>query len=197
MYHLFYNHEHVGDVLFIVLQPNAYPDDNKVCGDVNALYKEGQLIGINIFNFGKTAKIKASGMFIAPNDVLLDVINDKLVNAGLEKLPYCRDSGFKVAEVTLLEEHPLDERLRIVTLKVGENTLSTVSRYQNIEVGSKVVIVTDGAMKFDGTTFEKKVSRNIPIDCEICSPSDLRLSDEFKAAYLEEKKASGDDFFID
>ncbi len=197
MYRLFYNHENVGDVLFIVIDPERYPDHVKKVGEVTALYQGEDLVGINLFDFGKTAKIKASGMIVAPEDILVDVINDKLVNAGLEKLPYCHETGYVVAEVVGKEEHPLDERSNILTLKIKEKTLSTVSRYQNIEIGSRIVVVTDGVMRFDGTAFHTKVVKNIPIDCEVCCEKDLRIGEEFKAAFLVADKEPGADFFLD
>ena len=197
MYRLFYNHESVGDVLFVVLCPDRYPDRVENKGEVVALYQGDDLVGINLFDFGKTCKIKASGMIVAPEDILIDIINDKLVNAGLEKLPYCRDTGFTVGEITNLEEHPLDEHSHIVTLKVKEKTLTTVSRYQNLEIGSKIVVVTDGAMKFDGTQFKAKVVKNIPIECEVCCEKDLHIGDEFKLAFIPEGKEAGQDFFLD
>ena len=196
MYRLFYNHENVGDVLFIVIDPLAYPDRTVRQGEVAALYKGDELVGINLFGFGKTAKIKAAGMIVAPEDVLIDVINAKLENAGLAKLPYTRKTGYTVAEVTAMEEHPLDERCNIVTLTDGEKTLSTVSRYQNISVGSRVVTVGDGVMKFDGTVFQKKVVKNIPIECELCSAADLKIGEEFKEAFLVDELPAGADFFL-
>ena len=196
MYRLFYNHENVGDVLFVVIEPQSYPDRSVTKGEVTALYKGDALVGINLFDFGKTAKIKATGMIIAPEDILIDVINAKLENAGLEKLPYTRATGYRVAEVTEMEEHPLDERSNILTLQVGEEKLTTVSRYQNIAVGSHIVVVTDNVIKFDGTTFNKKVVKNIPIEAEVCSAADLKVGEESKEAYLVPQLPSGADFYL-
>ena len=196
MYRLFYNHENVGDVLFVVIDPNAYPDHKEEKGEVVALYKGEELVGINLFGFGKTAKIKASGMIVSPEDVLIDVINAKLVAAGLEALPYTRRTLYTVAKVTAKEEHPLDEKSSILTLDLGDKTLSTVTRYQNVEVGSHIVVAEDGCIKFDGRPFEKKVVKNIPIDCEVCCAADLHVGEEFKEAFLVDKK-EGSDFFLD
>ena len=195
MYRLFYNHENVGDVLFIVIDPLAYPDHTVNKGEVTAMYQGEKLVGINLFDFGRTAKIKAKGMIVAPEDVLIDVINSKLSLAGLDPLPYTRQTGYAVAEVTAMEEHPLDERSNILTLKLGEETLTTVSRYQNIEVGSHIVVVKDGTIKFDGSVFQKKVVKNIPIECEVCCEADLHIGEEYKKAHLVELP-SGADFFL-
>lgn len=196
MYRLFYNHENVGDVLFVVLDAHAYPDKSESKGDVTALYKDGKLIGVNLFNFTKTVKLKVQGMIVTPDDKLIDVINALLSAANVPALPYCRDSGYKIAVVKNIEEHPLDERSSILTLDLGDKELCTVTRYQNVEIGKPIVVAIDGCVKFDGTLFEKKVVRNIPIDCEVCCAADLRLGEEFKAAFIPETNIAGSDFFL-
>lgn len=196
MYRLFYNYESTGDVLFVVLDQEAYPDETKQVGDVTALYKEGKLIGINLFHFGKTVKIKAKGMIITPENVLIDVINSLLSAAGIETLPYVTDSGYVCAKVEAVEEHPLDERARILTLNAGDKTLTTVSRYQYFGVNDIIVVAKDGCIKFDGTVFHSRVVKNIPVECEVCCQADLRLGEEYKAAYLPADRKAGDDFFL-
>ena len=188
MYRLFYNHENVGDVLFVVMDTKAYPDKTVDKGDVTALFKQEELIGYNLRNFGEICKIKATGMIVSPEDILIDRINDQLLGAGFDKLPYCRDSGYKVAEVVKIEEHPLDERSSIVELSVGEKVLHTVTRYQNLSVGSHCVVALPECIKF---------VKNIPVECEICSKSDLRIGEEFKEAFLVPEMACGADFFLD
>ena len=196
MYRLFYNHESVGDVLFVVIDALSYPDETKTVGDVTALYKEGKLIGVNLFRFGKTVKIKANGMIVAPENVLIDVINDKLAEAGVEKLPYAKESGYVIAKVENAEEHPLDEHARILTLNIGTKTITTVSRYQNFGIGDYIVVAVDGCIKFDGTVFASRVVKNIPIEAEVCSSADLHIGEESKAAFLPEEKTAGADFFL-
>ncbi len=197
MYRLFYNHENVGDVLFVVMDTKSYPDKTVDKGDVTALFKQEELIGYNLRNFGAICKIKATGMIVSPEDILIDRINDQLLGAGFEKLPYCRDSGYKVAEVVKIEEHPLDERSSIVELSVGEKVLHTVTRYQNLSVGSHCVVALPECIKFDGTQVESKIVKNIPVECEICSKSDLHIGEEFKEAFLVPEMAGGADFFLD
>ena len=67
MYRIFYNHESVGDVLMIVFNNLVTP--NKVVKDdnVTSLYKDDELIGINIFEISKIMKIHFNGMLVAPN----------------------------------------------------------------------------------------------------------------------------------
>ena len=81
------------------------------------------------------------------------------------------------------EEHPLYERKSILTLDAGKR-LSTVTGYQNVEVGDYIAILLPGP-RMDGTYFAPRVEKNIAIDCEVCSPKDLRLGGRRHRRYLK------------
>lgn len=191
-------HQHIGeeDILFVVFDVDAIPDKVERKGDVAALFKEGKLIGYNFFNLLELVKIKEKGLLVTPSDKLIDVLNDRLVNLGFAKLDYVRDSGFKVGRVVAIEEHPLNEKLRIVTIDLGGKTVSTVTRYSNFEVGSLLVVTCDGAFRFDGTVFHSRVERNIPIDVELNSAADLHIGEEKFQAFIPKGYEPGADFFL-
>ena len=119
-YALYYNYEKLGDVLLIVMESNTIPNEVKTIKDVVALYKDDRLIGINIFNISKIIKIKANGYIPLINEDILKIINNILVNSGLEALPYQNESGFRVAKILEIEEHPDSEHLHICTVDIGE-----------------------------------------------------------------------------
>lgn len=194
MYRLFYDQKTMGDVLFILLDPEKKVEKVVKTNQVAALYSGESLVGINIFDFSKVVKLKAEGVLFAPKKELLDVVNSILENAALAPLPFSNDSGYKVAEIVALEEHPLDEKAQIVTLSLGEKKLTTVSWYSNLSVASKVVVALDQTILRDGSVFHSFVSRNIPNECSICSASELSLPAQNGAFLLKEEKA-GDDFF--
>jgi tRNA-binding EMAP/Myf-like protein len=196
MYRLFYNFEATGDVLFILLNPEAHPTREVKSGRVCAIYKDQELIGINIFSFGDVCKIKAKGMIITPENSLIDVINLELKGANLEPLPYLSDSGYKVAQIENLEEHPLDEKAFIVTLSLGDKKYSTVSHYQNLKVGEKVVVEMPGCITYNGSVFHSFVSRNIPSDVSICSALELKETSQELGAFLVNELETGSDFFL-
>ncbi|MDO5330301.1 MAG: DUF4479 domain-containing protein [Bacillota bacterium] len=198
MYRLFYDHDVNGDVLFCVFKMEPTPDRVEKKGQLAALYKGDELIGINIFDLQKLCKIKSHGLIVTPDDRLIDALNSLIENAGLPKLPYCRDSGFKVGEVVSLEEHPLDEKAHIVGLDFGPlGKKETVSRYKNLEVGSLLVCALEGTIKFDGSTFHESVIRNIGHQAEICSGKELRVNDDLSGAFIAEGYQKGEDFFLD
>jgi tRNA-binding EMAP/Myf-like protein len=195
MYRLFYNYKVTGDILFVLLDPEKKVDHAERKGRVEALYADNKLVGINIFNVSEVFHLKTSGIIFAPEKPLLDVVNSMISEAGLAPLALLDKSGYSVAKIVKLEEHPIDEKARIVTLSLGENTLTTVSWYPNLEEGKFVVVALDGTIRYDGSVFHKFVSRNIPNECSICSSKELKLADN-PGAFLVEGYAAGEDFFL-
>lgn len=194
MYRLFYHPETLGDILFLVIDEEAYPNEKKTIGEVTCLYQNGKLVGANLFKVAKERQFPV-GMIASPSQEMIAFINKKLA-AFNETIVYEENSGYKVAEIRFLEEHPLDEKMKIVTLKVGDKQLVTTSRYPNLEVGEKLVIALDGCIKFDGSTFHSSVIKNIPHEADIANASELHLGDDFKLAYIpEDHFISGDDFY--
>lgn len=119
-YALYYDYESIGDVLLIVFDSNTIPNVIKRDNDVVSLYKDDKLIGINIFNISKIMKIKAKGYIPLVSDRVLEVINIILKNSNVAELPAQKDSGFRVAKIVDIEEHPDSEHLHICTVDIGE-----------------------------------------------------------------------------
>lgn len=119
-YALYYDYESIGDVLLIVFDSNTIPNVIKRDNDVVSLYKDDKLIGINIFNISKIMKIKAKGYIPLVSDRVLEVINTILKNSNVAELPTQKDSGFRVAKIVDIEEHPDSEHLHICTVDIGE-----------------------------------------------------------------------------
>lgn len=196
MYRFFYDYASGGDVLFILIDPEKKVDRVLTKGNVSALYAGETLVGINVFEVSKTVKITAKGMIAAPEKLLVDAVNALLCHAGLSPLPFLEDSGFKVAKIAALEEHPLEEKAHLVTLECGNKTLATVSWYSNLAVGLEVVVATDGAIGYDGSVFHRSLVRGIPVECALCSSTELRLEGPSSMAFVVTGYASGEDFFL-
>lgn len=198
MYRLFYNYPVSKDVLFVLIDPSAPVTKTETEGEVVALYNEDRLIGYNIFDVSKTVKLSAHGIIFYPDPRLVDAINAILSRNGFDPLPYAVRSGFEVLEVVSIEEHPLDEKAFIVTLKGKEGeTFGTVSKARNLAPSLRVVAAMDGAILSDGTLFRKRVEKNLPIDVLLMSPKMLGLGEEEDVAFsLDDDKAPlGSDFF--
>jgi tRNA-binding EMAP/Myf-like protein len=196
MYRLFYDYAVSGDVLFILLDPEKKVETAVTKENVTALYAGEELVGINIFAISQTVKLTAKGMIVAPHRLLVAALDVLLATAGLPPLPLEEASGYQVAKIVALEEHPLDEKAHLVTLQSGKETFSTVSWYPNLAVGASVVVATEGTIGYDGSVFHKSISRNLPIDCAICSAMGLRIESAAEGAFLAEGYRDGEDFFL-
>ena len=197
MYKIFYNSKDPNDVGFVVFKDEEFPNVVKKSNDVVCLYKDGELVGINIFNFSKIFAGEHVGCFGCIDKNLLDKINGVLKNCGVEPLPEYDNSGYKVMKVIKVVEHPLDEKLSLVNLTTnGTDIFQTITRYKNIKEGDLVVAVLDGTLKIDGNMYHKYVSKNIESNVELTSEKDLGLGEEFKLAYIVNEKTLGSDFFL-
>ncbi|MCF0113632.1 MAG: hypothetical protein HUJ60_06645 [Bacilli bacterium] len=195
MYRFFYQPETAKDVLYLVIDPLVTPDKVVENDNLVLLYREGALVGANLFCPKAIFPELKAGMIPLPCAEFLKQFNILLTESGAPALPSPENSGYLVAGITNLEEHPLDEKQSIVTLSLGAKSLITTTRYANLEIGARVVIAVDGCIKFDGQQVKATVIRNINKDAEICSPFDLRIGDESKKAYIETIKQPGEDFF--
>lgn len=120
-YGVFYNYKTIGDVLLIIFDQRENPDEVIKQDDVVVIKKNKKIIGINIFNISKIMKIKANGFIPLLDDKVLDVINHILENHNLPILEKQKNSGFVVAKITNIEEHPDSDHLRICNVDVGED----------------------------------------------------------------------------
>ena len=120
-YGVFYNYKTIGDVLLIIYDQRENPDEVIKQDDVVVIKKNKKIIGINIFNISKIMKIKANGFIPLLDDKVLDVINHILENHNLPILEKQKNSGFVVAKITNIEEHPDSDHLHICNVDVGED----------------------------------------------------------------------------
>ena len=120
-YGVFYNYKTMGDVLLIIFDQRENPDEVIKQDDVVVIKKNKKIIGINIFNISKIMKIKANGFIPLLDDKVLDVINHILENHNLPILEKQKNSGFVVAKITNIEEHPDSDHLHICNVDVGED----------------------------------------------------------------------------
>ena len=120
-YGVFYNYKTIGDVLLIIFDQRENPDEVIKQDDVVVIKRNKKIIGINIFNISKIMKIKANGFIPLLDDKVLDVINHILENHNLPILEKQINSGFVVAKITNIEEHPDSDHLHVCNVDVGED----------------------------------------------------------------------------
>ena len=190
-YSLYYAYKTIGDVLIVNIEPDLNPTSFKRNGDVVAIYNEEKLIGYNIFNFSRVVKIKMVGILYHPENVMIDIINSMLTNAGLDTLAYVKESGFVVGEVKecfMLEE----DYMAIIDIK-----LSMVAGLSKVELnqGDKVVVAKEGTTLRDGKIVKQRVGEFGMTDCHICSGKDVFFDETETPLILDKDIETGIDFF--
>lgn len=200
-YGCYYNHKTIGDILLIEIKPSIFPNRYEKHNDVVALYKDEELVGINIFNISDIVKIKANGFIHHLNKEVLNVINIKIKNAGLSELPYQEGSGFKVAQIIDIEEHPDSDHLHICKVDVGkEEPLQIVCGAYNARLNLKCVCALPYTFMPDGKQIVPGKLLKIDSYGMLCSGRELAL-DGYEKIHglleLDDTYKVGDDFFLD
>ncbi len=197
-YALFYDYHTTDDVLMIVKDILTKPDKIIKNGDVVSLYKNDELIGINIFNISNVLKIKSKGLIVLPMKEMVDVINNILKNANAETLEYKKESGFVIGKVLTCEEHPDSDHMHVLTVDIKNEILDIVCGAPNVKVGQKVVVATLGTFMFDGKKILPSELRGIKSNGMLCSPRELHLEGAPQIRgilVLDDNSQIGEDFF--
>ena len=186
-YALYYDYETIGDVLLVVIKPTIIPTKEVKINDVVALYNKDELIGINIFNISKVIKIKAKGLIPLINEDILSVINHILENANLEKLPIQIESGFRVAKIVDIDEHPDSEHLHICMVDIGDKEpLQIVCGASNARKDLVCVCATPFTFMPNGQQIIPNKLLGIQSNGMLCSGRELNLEGyEGKRGLLE------------
>lgn len=195
---LFYNYRLIGDVLLIDIVNDLIPTHFKRKKDVTLIYSNDTLVGINIFNFSEIIKFKTEGRIILPPNTLIDIINDKCSEFGIEKIDYIKESGFKVGEIIEVSEHPESTHLHLLKVDVGSEVLDIVCGARNVKEKMKVVVATIGTAMMDGTIIKKGELLGEVSYGMCCSPKELGLKIDYPPHYLLELDNQievGTDFF--
>lgn len=93
-YGLFNHHEDNNTAL--ILFSDEPVTDKRGDEEIKVLYHQDKVVGYEIYDFIRYAKIKYSGIIFLPSNPLIDVINFVLENHQLEKLGYKKESGYVV-----------------------------------------------------------------------------------------------------
>lgn len=198
-YAVYYNYKTIGDILLIVFKPSIKPDKIIKNGDVTALYKDDELVGINIFDIGEIMKIHANGLIPILTKEMLKVINNILKNSGLDELEWQNESGFKIAKIVECEEHPESEHLHVLKVDIGEKELlDIVCGAKNAREGLICVCATPYTFMPNGEQIIPSKLLGIQSNGMLCSARELHLDGDFPLRgllELDDKYSIGSDFF--
>lgn len=195
---LFYNYHLIGDVLMIIIDNEKVATRLETKDDVTFICDKEELIGINIFDFSKTVKIKEKGHIVLPADALIDIINNKLALVSDIQIDYIKESGFKIGKILSVEEHPLSDHLHLLKVDIGQEVLDIVCGAYNVKPDMKVVVATIGTTMLDGSVIKEGMLLKEKSFGMCCSPKELGLDIEYPLHHLfviEDDKELGSDFF--
>lgn len=91
-YGLFNHHDDNSTV--VIYFDDSEVNNKKEFNEVNVLYHDDKVIGYEIANFIRYAKIKYSGIIFLPSNILIDIINNILIDNNLDTLGYKKESGY-------------------------------------------------------------------------------------------------------
>ena len=190
-YSLYYAYKTIGDVLIVDIEPDLYPTSFKRSGDVVAIYNGDKVIGYNIFDFSRVVKIKMVGILYHPENVMIDIINSMLTNAGLDTLAYVKESGFVVGEV---KECFQLERDYMAMIDIKDCMVAGLSKVE-LNQGDKVVVAKVDTTLRDGKIVKQRVGEFGMTDCHICSGKDVFFDESETTLLLDKDIETGIDFF--
>ena len=193
---LFYNPKYVGDVAFLQIEPvegelnynkkgnvvEITNEGNVVGYNIFEITNEGNVVGYNIFEISKDITIEETG-HIKLTDELVNVFQKRISEAGFDyKLNADLSPKFVVGYVETKDKHPDADKLSVLNVNVGNDTLQIVCGAPNVEAGQKVVVAKVGAVMPSGMVIKDAELRGVASSGMICSMKELNLPNA-----LEEK----------
>jgi len=175
---VFYNKEHVGDVLLVQLATEGIvKTEVERSGDI-AILKEaqtGEIKAFNLFNASKYVQVEAQGNvdmtpeFVAQLEAAIEK-NGAAISLNVDFSP-----KFVVGYVETKEKHPNADKLSICSVNVGEQTLQIVCGAPNVEAGQKVVVAKIGAVMPSGMLIKEGNLRGVDSFGMLCSARELAI----------------------
>ncbi|HDS3908448.1 TPA: DUF4479 domain-containing protein [Staphylococcus aureus] len=172
---LFCNPKYVGDVAFLQIEPVEGELNYNKKGNVVEITNEGNVVGYNIFEISKDITIEEKG-HIKLTDELVNVFQKRISEAGFDyKLNADLSPKFVVGYVETKDKHPDADKLSVLNVNVGNDTLQIVCGAPNVEAGQKVVVAKVGAVMPSGMVIKDAELRGVASSGMICSMKELNL----------------------
>ncbi|HCY7368393.1 TPA: DUF4479 domain-containing protein [Staphylococcus aureus] len=186
---LFYNPKYVGDVAFLQIEPVEGELNYNKKGNVVEITNEGNVVGYNIFEITNEGNVVGYNIFEISKDITIEEtghikLTDELVNvfqkliseAGFDyKLNADLSPKFVVGYVETKDKHPDADKLSVLNVNVGNDTLQIVCGAPNVEAGQKVVVAKVGAVMPSGMVIKDAELRGVASSGMICSMKELNL----------------------
>lgn len=172
---LFYNPQGVGDVAFLQIEPTDGAFDYNKKDDVVEITQDGQVVGFNIFNVSDKIKIEGNGHIKLTSEII-EALQQSINNSGFNyKLDTDLSHKFVVGYVETKEKHPDADKLSVLKVNVGNETLQIVCGAPNVAAEQKVVVAKVGAVMPSGMIIKDAKLRGVDSSGMICSMKELDL----------------------
>lgn len=172
---LFYNPQGVGDVAFLQIEPTDGAFDYNKKDDVVEITQDGQVVGFNIFNVSDKIKIEGNGHIKLTSEII-EASQQSINNSGFNyKLDTDLSPKFVVGYVETKEKHPDADKLSVLKVNVGNETLQIVCGAPNVAAEQKVVVAKVGAVMPSGMIIKDAKLRGVDSSGMICSMKELDL----------------------
>ncbi|MFF5514047.1 YtpR family tRNA-binding protein [Staphylococcus capitis] len=172
---LFYNPQGVGDVAFLQIEPTDGAYDYNKKDDVVEITQDGQVVGYNIFNVSDKIKIEGNGHIKLTSEII-EALQQSINNSGFNyKLDTDLSPKFVVGYVETKEKHPDADKLSVLEVNVGNETLQIVCGAPNVAAEQKVVVAKVGAVMPSGMVIKDAKLRGVDSSGMICSMKELDL----------------------
>lgn len=172
---LFFNPTGVGNVAFLQLEQGEGPFEYERHGDVVAIKDNQKIVGFNLFEATNHLNIEGIG-HIKLTETLLTEIQKMIDHTDLDyQIEADLSPKFVVGYVQSKEKHPNADKLSIVQVDVGTETLQIVCGAPNIDQGQKVVVAKVGAVMPSGMIIKDAELRGVPSSGMVCSMKELNL----------------------
>ncbi len=175
---VFYNKEHVGDVLLVQLATEAIvKTEVERAGDI-AILKEaqtGEIKAFNLFNASKYIQVEAQGNVEITPEFVAQLEAAIKNNGATISLDVDFSPKFVVGYIETKEKHPNADKLSICTVNVGEEMLQIVCGAPNVDAGQKVVVAKIGAVMPSGMLIKEGNLRGVDSFGMLCSARELAI----------------------
>lgn len=175
---VFYNKEHVGDVLLVQLATESIvKTELERAGDI-AILKEaqtGEIKAFNLFNASNYIQTDAKGLVEVTPELVEQLEAAILKNGAVISLDVDFSPKFVVGYVETKDKHPNADKLSICSVNVGEETLQIVCGAPNVEAGQKVVVAKIGAVMPSGMLIKEGNLRGVLSYGMLCSARELAI----------------------
>lgn len=172
---LFFNPTGVGNVAFLQLEQGEGPFEYERHGDVVAIKDNQKIVGFNLFEATNHLNIEGIG-HIKLTETLLTEIQKMIDHTDLDyQIKVDLSPKFVVGYVQSKEKHPNADKLSLVQVDVGTETLQIVCGAPNIDQGQKVVVAKVGAVMPSGMIIKDAELRGVPSSGMVCSMKELNL----------------------